>query len=171
MKSSSAIDWLFEDEQPSIKYLALTQLQMKPENDPEVESAKENISKKGWAADILAKQNPEGWWTSKDSLYQPKYLSTNWMLLILSDLGLVRKDPRIAKACELWIKRFSKPDGGFGSAKWKSGHLCTSGNTVRALVKFGYFDHPRVKNCFEWFVTNQAKLDGWSYFGSRNLDS
>ena len=39
-------------------------------------------------------------------------------------------------------------------------------------MKFGYVDHPKVKSCFEWFVKTQAKLGGWSCFGSgRNLDS
>jgi hypothetical protein len=172
MNQKLAIDWLLEEDQPSVRYLALTQLQLKNEDDPKVKSTIEKIPTKGWAADILAKQNPEGWWASKDSLYQPKYLCTNWMLLVLSDLGPTKKDPKIKKSCELWIRRFSKPDGGFGSEKWKAGHLCTSGNTARGLVKFGYADHPKVKKCFEWFVKNQAKLGGWSCFGNgRNLDS
>ena len=46
------------------------------------------ITRRGWAQEILAKQDPAGWWVSGESLYQPKYLSTNWMLLILADLGL-----------------------------------------------------------------------------------
>jgi hypothetical protein len=45
MKSSSfpVMDWLLEDDQPSIKYLALTELQRKSENDPDVKSAKKEI--------------------------------------------------------------------------------------------------------------------------------
>jgi hypothetical protein len=126
----------------------------------------------GWAADVLARQHPEGWWVEDDSLYRPKYLSTNWMLLILSDLGLTKSDPRISKACELWIRRMSKKDGGFGSEKWSKGHLCTVGNTTRALVKFGYTDHPKVRRSFDWLLRNQSKKGGWSCFGSgRNLDS
>jgi len=168
----SAIDWLLEEDQPSIRYLALTQLQEKPEDDPQVKTTKGQITERGWAADILAKQDPQGFWISKENLYKPKYLSTNWMLLILSDLGVTKKDPRISKACELWIKTFSKPDGGFAMEGSKVGHLCTAGNTARALVKFGYVDHPKVKSCFEWFLKTQAKLGGWSCFGSgRNLDS
>jgi len=168
----SATDWLLEEDQPSVIYLALTKLLEKSEDDPEVRSAKELITERGWAADILAKQDPGGYWVSKENLYKPKYLSTNWILLILSDLGVTKKDPRIAKTSEIWIKAFSKPDGGFAMEGSKTGHLCTAGNTVRALVKFGYVDHPRVKSCFEWFVKTQAKLGGWSCFGSgRNLDS
>jgi len=93
-----ALEWLLEENQPSIRYLTLTQLLGKPEDDSDVESAKGMIATKGWAADILAQQTSEGWWVSDASLYRPKYQSTNWMLLILSDLGMTRGDPRIEKA-------------------------------------------------------------------------
>ncbi len=109
---------------------------------------------------------------SDKDLYRPKYLSTNWMLLILSDLGLTKEDPRIRTACELWIKRFAKEDGGFAMEGMKKSHLCIVGNTARALVRFGYVDHPKVKSAFEWLVKNRDKNGGWSCFGSgRNLDS
>jgi len=163
---------LLEKNQPSIRYLTLTQLLHKNEQDPEVNAAKEMVTKTGWAAQILAKQAPGGWWVTGESLYRPKYLSTNWMLLTLSDLGLTKTEPRIRKACELWMRRFAKKDGGFGSERWSKGHLCTTGNMARALVKFGYADHPSVKRSFDWLVRNQSAKGGWSCFGSgRNLDS
>jgi len=164
--------WLLEENQPSIRYLAMTQLLDKEETDQEVVDAKRMIPKTGWAAEILRNQSPEGWWVEGTSLYRPKYISTNWMLLILSDLGLTKSEPRIRKACELWIERLAKKDGGFGSERWSNGHLCTTGNTARALVKFGYADHPKVKQALDWLVNNQAPKGGWSCFGSgRNLDS
>ena len=168
----NALDWLLEEDQPSIRYLALTQLEDRKETDPEVKAAKEAIPKRGWAADLFAKREPGGYWSGNTKLYTPKYLSTNWMLLILSDLGVTKKDPRVAQSCELWIKTFSKADGGFAIDGAKTSHLCTAGNTARALVNFGYEDHPAVNSCFEWFVKSQAKLGGWSCWGSgRNLDS
>ncbi len=171
-KPDTVIDWLLELNQPSIRYLALTQLLGKAENDPEVRSTKQMITREGWAAEILAGQQKGGWWVSGESLYRPKYLSTNWMLLILSDLGLTKEEPRIERACELWIERFAKNDGGFGMDGTSRGHLCIVGNTARALVKFGYADHPKVRSAFEWLVVNAAKLGGWSCFESgRNLDS
>ena len=177
-KDSSVINWLLEEDQPSIRYLTLTELLGRSEKDSEVRSAREDITKLGWARDILEKQDHGGFWVRERNLYQPKYISTNWMLLILSDLGLTKKEPRIEKSCQLWMKRFSSKDGGFsvGSGS-KQGHLCITGNTARALVKFGYEDHPRVRRAFQWFVKNQAKLGGWSCwsFGGiptgRNLDS
>ena len=171
-RSDTALDWLLEENQPSIRYLALTQLLDRPENDGEVQIAKEIIGKAGWAADILGAQKPGGWWVSDERLYQPKYTSTNWMLLILSDLGLTKADPRIARACELWIERFATPDGGFSMEGMKTGHLCVVGNTARALVRFGYGDHPKVRSAFEWLLEHRDKNGGWSCWGSgRNLDS
>src|SRR2546422_6688370 len=172
MKSKSALDWLLEEDQPSVRYLTLTRLLERPLDDPEVVAARAMIPRKGWAAEILANQDREGWWVSDGSLYRPKYLSTNWMLLILADLGLTREDPRIARACDLWIRRFSKEDGGFAMEGSEKGHLCTTGNTARALVRFGYSDHPKVRSAFEWLEKNRDKNGGWSCFGSgRNLDS
>jgi len=172
MKPKSALDWLLEEDQPSVRYLTLTRLLERPLDDSEVVATKDMIMRKGWAEQILAKQDRAGWWVSGERLYQPKYLSTNWMLLILADLGLSKADPRIEKACHLWIERFSRDDGGFAVEDSKTSHLCTTGNATRALVQFGYTDHPAVRDAFDWLVKNRDKNGGWSCFGSgRNLDS
>ena len=177
---SSVIGWLLEDTQPCVRYLATTELLGRSATRSEAKAARREMIATGWAKDILDKQDPAGFWVSDESLYRPKYLATNWMLLMLSDLGLTKEEPRVKKACELWMKRFAAKDGGFdSSAKGspKYGHLCITGNTARALVKFGYADDPVVERVFEWFVMNQAELGGWSCWNhgsrprGRNLDS
>jgi len=176
----SVLDWLLDESQPSARYLTLTELLGKSASDPEVMAARENIPRLGWAKQILDMRTPSGYWVSEQSLYRPKYMSTNWMLLILSDLGLTKAEAGIGKVSEAWMRRFSAKDGGFDSSTRgspKYGHLCITGNTARALVKFGYVDHPRVRRAFDWFVKSQAELGGWSCwnYGSgprgRNLDS
>jgi hypothetical protein len=151
-RREQVMDWLLEEEQPAIRYLALTQLLDRPQTDPEVQSASKAIPVRGWAADILARQESGGWWGCGENLYRPKYLSSNWMLLILADLGLTRRELRIRKACELWLERFAKKDGGFAMDGSSKSHLCTTGNTARALVQFGYGDHPQVESAFEWLA-------------------
>src|SRR3989442_6380317 len=165
MKSKTTLDWLLEEDQPSVRYLTLNRLLEKQLDDPEVVAAKDTLARKGWVREILAKQNPAGWWVSGESLYQPKYLSTNWMLLVLADLGLTKADSRIKKACDLWIERFSMDDGGFSMDGSKKGHLCVTGNTTRALVQFGYADHPAVRGAFEWLVQKRDKNGGVSVVG------
>jgi len=172
------MNWLLEEDQPSIRFLTLTKLLGKAGRTSEVEAARRNIPKIGWAKDILDKQLQSGCWASEKSLFTPKFHTTFWMLLILSDLGLTKEDSRIDRACQLWIKRNATKDGGFSESGKAGGHLCITGNSARALVKFGYVDHPKVKGAFEWLVKNQAELGGWSCwnFGKpphhkRTLDS
>lgn len=166
------MDWLLEEDQPPVRYLTLTRLLRRPEDNPEVLDARRRIPKSGWAFTILSRQGPDGTWVSGESLYRPKYLSTNWMLLVLSDLGLTKEHPMVAKACDLWIDRYTRPDGGFAMEGSKKGHHCKTGNMARALVKLGYADRPEVARAFEWLAETRDKKGGWSCFGSgRNLDS
>jgi hypothetical protein len=145
--------------------------------DPEVREARSKISKGGWAKEILDRQLPSGCWTNEKSLFSPTFHATFWMLLILSDLGLTKSDPNIDKACQLWMERNATMDGGFSSSGKARAHLCITGNTARALAKFGYTDHPKVKRAFEWMVRSQAELGGWSCWNfkppyrKRTLDS
>jgi len=176
----SAIEWLLEDNQPAIAYRTLTEVFCRSIRDHEVMTARGNIAKKGWARDILDSQLPDGFWVHDKSLFNPTFHATFWMLLILSDLGMTKEDSRIERACQLWMDRNATRDGGFsyGQSGKGNGHLCVTGNSARALVMFGYVDHPKVTRAFEWLVKNQAERGGWSCwnFGKppykkRTLDS
>ena len=172
MPSERVIDWLLEPDQPSVRYLTLTHLLGKSEADSEVREAKARIPSSGWVAEILGRRDPAGWWVAGERLYQPKYLSTHWMLLVLSDLGVDRTLPAVKRSSELWIRRLSTPDGSFGLDRGTQGHLCIAGNTARALIRFGYEDHPSVRRTLDWLVRNAKPLGGWSCWGTgRNLDS
>ncbi len=161
LKPNPVIDWLLEDDQPAIKYLTLTQVLRLPNNDQRVRSAKESINKRGWAAEILSKQHPSGFWISEKSLSRPKYEATYWMLLILSDLGVTNEEPRIKKACEIWIKQFAKKDGGFGYDRARISEMCITASTAKSLIQFGYADHPQVKSALQWIVKDQKENGGW----------
>src|SRR5438445_13031593 len=108
MKPKSALDWLLEEDQPTVRYLTLTRLLGRPLDDPVVVAARDMMTRKGGAEKNLTKEDHAERWVSGESLYHPKYLSTNWMLLVLADLGVSKADPRIEKACELWIDRCSR---------------------------------------------------------------
>ncbi len=160
------VEWLLEPSQPAVRYLAMRDL-LDGADRSDMSDARRAICSKGWVADILAKQEPGGFWVGGEKLYRPKYISTNWMLLTLSDLGVTKSDPGIAKACSMWMDRFYKADGGFNAdgATKKSEH-CLTGNTARALVKFGYVDEPRAKSAFEWLIRTQFKNGGWHCWGT-----
>jgi hypothetical protein len=164
--------WLLEDDQPSVRARALTDLLGRPESDRDVRAARGEIPTKGWVAEILAERDPAGWWADGKRLYHPKYHSTLWRLLVLADLGITRDHPAVRASCELWFEREYKDDGGFGPDGNGRSHLCTTGNAVRALVQFGYGDDPRVRRAVDWLVTAADRKGGWSCFGSgRALDA
>lgn len=175
MASGMVLDWLMAEDQPAIQYLTLTELLGRPQSDPAVKAAKSKIPRSGWAASILSARNPEGWWVRNWSHFTPTFTSTNWMLLVLSDLGLTREYREIRESCELWMKmkplRYG-PATDVPELSLKTVHLCSAGIATRALVRFGYGEDLRVRRTLEWFAEIAHPKGGWSHFGSgRNLDS
>jgi hypothetical protein len=169
---SAALTWLLEPDQPSVRYRALTELLGRKESDPDVRAARNAILERGWAAEILSQRHPGGGWNDGESQYRPKYLSTNWMMLVLADLGLTRAVPEVREACEFWMDGFAAKDGGLGGNSKGVPHYCVGANQARALIRFGYGDDPRVRKTIDWLVDIADPKGGWSCFGSgRNLDS
>jgi hypothetical protein len=111
------LEWLLETDQPSIRYYTLIDLLDKDKLDSEVQGAYDDISRHGWAKEILRLQDAKGFWESENSLYRPKYVATVWRLIVLSDLGLTKKQRGVRKACELILENYPRPDGGFGREK------------------------------------------------------
>lgn len=178
MPRDKVLDWLLEPDQPSVRYLALTQLLRKSETDSDVRHAKTRITAAGWAAEILARRDPAGWWVRDGSPMYPKYTSMNWNLLALSDLGATRAIPEVRASCELWMARSPLKGGGVGGNSKGSGHHCYTGNMARALIRFGYGDDRRVRKTLDWLVKTAHPKGGWTCWSygdgpasGRTLDS
>jgi hypothetical protein len=161
-------DWLLDGADPSVRYRVLRELLDRPEDDPEVRAARRQIGRVGWAAEILKEQLADGQWhtpgTSGRELYRPKYVATNWRLLVLADLGVSGTDPRVGKALGLFLRRFSGPRGGFGG---RESEVCFTGNAARMLVRFGRLDEPCLGTSIDWLVRHQKSDGGWHCFPSR----
>jgi len=102
--------------------------------------------------------------TSGGDLYRPKYIATNWLAIVLADLGMTRSDPRIRRTAEMILDRWSKRGGDLSG---RSGEICVTGNAVRTLIRFGYLDHPVVERSISWIVRTQKPDGGWHCFPSR----
>lgn len=172
MAPQPVLEWLLEEEQPSVRYRTLTELLDRPDDDSAVRDARGKIPELGWAAEILAERNAPGWWVNPKSHYHPKYVSTYWKLLVLADLGLTRDLPAIRESCEHWTGM--KPAQRQEPGRHLPGalHHCNVGMSARAFLRFGYVDDPRVEEGLEWIAATANPKGGWSCFGSgRTLDS
>jgi len=132
------LDWLLEPDQLSVRYLTLNRFLGKSETDSDVRDAKARIPSAAWAAQILGRRDPGGWWVRDRHPSYPKYISTNWNLLALSDLGATRGIPKVRASCEYWMDKSPLKGGGVGGMSNGHGHHCYTGNMARALIRFGY---------------------------------
>jgi len=189
MLKESPIDWLLEWSNPSVRYFALRSILDKSEDDPQVIAARKAIPGSPTVAKIMAKQNSDGHWEEPTSPYLPKYKSSYWQIMILSQLGMDKTDERIRKACE-HIFRFQQDKGGFScyspeqamkeyelarrkgkklppASEWTSAlvyehqYSCLTGNVAAALIRMGYGNDARVKKALEWLVGVQNRDGGW----------
>jgi hypothetical protein len=162
MPPKKPVDWLLEEDQPSIRYLALTQLQGKRGTDSEVREARARIPSSGWVAEILGQRNPAGWWVRDRGWMEPRFIATHWNMLALADLGATRSTPEIRASAEYWMAKSPLQGGGVGGFGKGKGHHCYTANMARALIRLGYEDDPRVQRTLEWLVKTAHPNGGWT---------
>jgi hypothetical protein len=161
-------EFFLKETDPSVRLGVLRDLLGRPTDDPEVVKAREEIGSTGWAARILEDQHPRGYWgifrENDTDLYGPKYVATNWRLLVLSDLGMTAQDARIARATDLIFEYWGKEsDGVFGQP---GSELCITGNSIRMMMRFGRGDEPNVAHAIDWLIQTQKPDGGWHCFPS-----
>ena len=177
--NADPIDWLLENDNPSVRYFTLTDILELPESDLDVSKAKDAIMNNGVVPQILAKQEKGGYWGSPEDFYiRSKYHGTVWTLIVLAELGASGEDERIRQTCEFILEvSQDRASGAFsyqGTPKNGGQHSavipCLTGNMVCSLLKFGYLDDPRVQRGVDWIVTYQRFDDmieqapkGWPY--------
>ena len=159
-----------------MRFLASRDLLARRPSERNLSLLRTQVPTRGWAAKILVKQKEKTYWATKKTCYTPKFKSTIWQLQVLADLGLSRGDERIANAVEFWFDlHYDAKGGGYcpgarreadvlvRGGSWS--HLCTTGNMVRSLIRFGYLEDERVQSAIRWLVSEQYPSGGWDCFG------
>jgi hypothetical protein len=145
------IDWLLEEENPSVRYFTLTDILGEPQDSPEVKRARQAIAEWGFVRQALALQAPDGYWG--DSIDKPYGARrTSGYFTLLADVGLERNEG-IDRAAEYLFQRSqSAKDSGFSiEAKQRSAY-CMTGYLVCSLLRFGFWGDPRLDKAIDNLV-------------------
>lgn len=161
-------DWLFKSANPSIRYFALRDLAEVDENSPEMLELRQEISRSPAAIQIFEGQEEEGYWFHPDQYRnETKFYGTAWRFILLAELGVDGRDPRVRKTAEfLFHRALDEQTGGFTShdprlgEKSKTFIPCFNGSMLWSYIRFGYLEDPRIQNNLKWVVEHARFDDG-----------
>ena len=161
-------DWLLEEDNPSVAYIARVDLMGESDTDREAKKARKAIMSTGVVPTILAKRVGDCW-NAPGRHYLDKYTGTVWQLIILAEHYADGNDSRIQKACQYILEcAQDKESGGFsvhpdarkGGGRHSEVLPCLTGNMVWSLVRLGYHEDPRVQAGINWIAKYQRFDDG-----------
>jgi hypothetical protein len=97
--------------------------------------------------------DPEGFWEKAGPGYLPKYRSTVWSIIALSQLGAsIEVDKRIHLACTYLLDHALTAGGHLSSSGAPSGTVdCLQGNLITAFLELNYQD-PRLERALDWMA-------------------
>jgi hypothetical protein len=146
--NDTAIKWLLEDTDPSVKYRTLTELLGKPKTNPAVRSAQAALLSGPEVLRIFSKLDKSGRWP-----HTPKNFAsytTTYYLMALAELGLDKNDKRIARIADWYLNYLGKN---------KDCYCAFMPATLRALAMLGYGDHKKFMALVDAYLPT-VRFDG-----------
>jgi len=153
-------EWLLEDENPSIRYRTMRELQDIPDSDPKLESTRKMIATYRPVKNMLNAMHPEGYWEQTNPRSKKSYGkdveymrdTTHFILAYLAELGMTRKEPKIEKAANRYLS-LQQSDGDFFR------HFsCLYGLNIRTFILLGFKEDNRLKKTIK-LMKNSVRYD------------
>lgn len=161
-RSDPAVQWLLEPGDPSVRFLALTELLGRRERAPEVRAVRQAIPQGPRVRALLAGQRPDGGFGGHP---YKKWTGAHWRLVSLVELGLPSGDPRALAAAGQAL-RWLCGDAHRRAIREVNGRVrrCASqeGNALAVCSRLGLAADPRVRLLAESLVEWQWPDGGWN---------
>jgi hypothetical protein len=163
------IDWLLQEDAPSIRYLTMRDLLEIDAGDAGMEAARRAIMERGPVPKILMAQEAEGHWGRPQDFYQrSKYKGTVWNLHLLAQLNADGADIRVQKTIDSVLTWSQCGNGGFtylGSPEGgrKPVLNCLTANMACSMIRFGRLEDGRVERAVELIASGFKGADARIY--------
>jgi hypothetical protein len=150
--ADSVVNWLLEDENPSVKARTLTELLDVPPDDPRLAQARAGIPASKPVRKIFDKMHPEGYWLFRGEGEGVAYAhasTTHFVLAYLAELGINRSDERVARAVERYLSLKARP--GVDVNLWqippdyRNLQSCLYAYNLRTFIRLGYREDARTQ--------------------------
>jgi hypothetical protein len=146
------LDWLLEENDPSVRYRTLTDLLGIPREAPEVRAARQLIPGSRPVERVFARMHPDGYWLHRGQGAGIAYAtptSTHFVLGFLAELGLDREDPRVALAAEHYLNLAAPdvpdPQPWQIPPDYRNHQSCLYAHNLRTFIMLGYGADPRIR--------------------------
>ena len=151
----NVLSWLLEEDglNPGVRFFTLVELLEKTVADWEVTAARQAVMEKGSVPQILAAQNPQGYWVAPGAGYSGKYRSTVWSMIFLAQLGADGSHPQVRAGGEYLLENSRCSTGGFSVDGRPSSRVhCLDGNLCAALLDLGWWGDDRLASALDWLA-------------------
>ena len=156
MESDVVLGWLLTGD-PAVRWQVRRDLLDEPADVVAGERAR--VATEGWGARLLAEQSPDGTWSG--GLYNPKWTSTTYTLLLLRQLGLP-PGPQTLVGCQRLLDGARWFDGGLTFAKSvPEPEACITSMVISIAAAFEAVDE-RVAAAMAWLLDQQLTDGGWN---------
>jgi hypothetical protein len=159
------LTWLLNSQTPSIRYLTLTNILHKPAEDAEVQAVRSEIATSKPVSAILSRQSPEGFWSSKKHYYSPKYRSSHWTMLLLTELTVPPENPTLQKGAEFMQETLTKDRRLETYIEGSVGFFCLWGNWLRYQLYCNRLEDAPVQKAIELMCKDIHRLGKCRYNG------
>ena len=154
---TSVVDWLLAGD-PAIRWQVLRDLLDAQAAEYEIERFK--ITQEGWGNYILELQNTDGNWGY--GIYNPKWISTTYTLLLLFQFGLPQDHQSAQRGCAQFFFRGLEKDGGINLFKnYNYSETCVNG-MILTLLGYYHFPDPRIHSIAQFLLNQQMADGGWN---------
>jgi hypothetical protein len=159
---TSTLNWLLDDDEPSVKYLTLTELLDEPIDSIKARKIRAQIAKSDRVTALFSGQKSDGGFGCHP---YSKWMGAHWRLVSLIELALPEGDKRAIKAANTVLDWLTSP------AHKKNIRLingrtrrCASqeGNALAVCSRLGLGDDTRVKYLAESLISWQWPDGGWN---------